>query len=129
MSLSADQRKWVEKAWSEIDEDRLAELNRKMASIPSPTGQERELAEFMVSYMKGAGLFSFYQPIDDHQGNAIGRLQGSGQGPELLLYAPLDTVFSGVEEEDCPYVGTPLPSEMTANAYIKDGNVVGLGAE
>lgn len=128
-SLSADQRKWVEKAWSEIDENRLAELNRKMASIPSPTGQERELAEFMVGYMKGAGIAGFYQPIDDHQGNSIGRLQGSAGGPDLLLYAPLDTAFSGVEEEDCPFVGIQLAPEMTTDACIKDGHVVGLGAE
>jgi acetylornithine deacetylase/succinyl-diaminopimelate desuccinylase-like protein len=129
LPLSQEQAQWVERAWSEIDEGGLGELNRKMASIPSPTGEERELAQFMVSYMSARGLSAFYQPIDDNQGNAIGRLPGSGNGIELLLYAPLDTAFAARPEEDCPWVGFEIPAEMTTDAYIKNGDVIGLGAE
>lgn len=127
--LSKEQEDSIQRAWDEIDEQRLGELNRKMASIPSPTGEERELAQAMVSDMNAVGLSAFYQPIDENQGNAVGRIEGSGGGADLLLYAPLDTAFSGKEDEDCPWVGPKVPPEMTVDAFIKDGDVVGLGAE
>ena len=52
-----------------------------------------------------AALEAFYQPMDDTQGNAIGRLRGSGGGAELMLYAPLDTAFAGTDGEDHPWLG------------------------
>lgn len=129
VNLSAQQEEWIKKAWSEIDELRLGELNRKMASIPSPTGEEAALAQSMVSYMNEVGISALYQPIDENQGNAVGRIQGGGAGADLLLYAPLDTAFSGAVEEDCPWVGARVPQEMTTDAFIKDGDVIGMGAE
>jgi acetylornithine deacetylase/succinyl-diaminopimelate desuccinylase-like protein len=100
-----------------------------MASIASPTGEERQLAQAMVETMNAHGIESFYQPMDDAQGNAIGRISGTGGGADLMLYAPLDTAFSMSEEEECPWIGDRLPPNMTTNAYIRDGNVIGLGAE
>jgi acetylornithine deacetylase/succinyl-diaminopimelate desuccinylase-like protein len=129
LPLSKEQEAWLTRAWSEIDEGRLGELNRKIASIPSPTGEERQLAQFVVSYMSACGFSAFYQPIDENQGNAVGKLLGAGNGSDLLIYAPIDTAFSGRPEEDCPWVGLELPAEMTTEAYIKDGDVIGLGAE
>ena len=120
---------WIKRAWDAIDEAALGELNRLMASIPSPTGEEGQLARAMVEVMNQSGVGAFYQPMDDDQGNAIGRIAGSGGGGDLLLYAPLDTAFSTHEEEECPWIGDQLPGEMTTNAYVRDGDVVGMGAE
>ena len=117
------------RGWNAIDESRLAKLNRLMASIPSPTGEEKQLAQAVVDVMSKSGMDAFYQPMDDAQGNAIGRVQGNGNGADLLLYAPLDTAFSTVEKEECPWVGDRLPAEMTTNAYIQNGDVIGMGAE
>lgn len=127
--LSSAQKEWLERAWSNIDAERLAQLNLQMANIPSPTGEERQLAEFMASYMKGFGLDAFYQPIDEKQGNAIGRLRGSGDGLELLLYSPLDTIYTGKEAEDSPGVASFEEPYMKPNGRLESGNVVGLGAE
>lgn len=129
LPLSKDRETWLKRAWDAIDETKLAELNRLMASIPSPTGEEGQLARSMVDVMNGSGIGAFYQPMDDDQGNAIGRIAGSGEGAELLLYAPLDSAFSANEEEECPWIGDRLPAEMTTNAYVRDGEVVGMGAE
>lgn len=129
LPLSEDREEWVKQAWHAVDESKLAELNRLMASIPSPTGEERQLAQAMVDIMRESAIDAFYQPMDDLQGNAIGRISGKGNGADLLLYAPLDTAFSTVEEEECPWVGDKLPAEMTTDAYIKDGDVIGMGAE
>jgi acetylornithine deacetylase/succinyl-diaminopimelate desuccinylase-like protein len=128
-SLTQEREEWIRRAWQAIDESGLAELNRQMAGIPSPTGEEKELAQAMVSVMTDSGMEAFYQAMNDAQGNAVGRIRGSGHGADLLLYAPLDTAFSKLAGEECPWVGEKLPAEMTTNAYIQDGNVVGLGAE
>src|SRR5262245_49654593 len=128
-SLSKDHETWVKRAWEAIDETSLGELNRLMASIPSPTGEEGPLARAVVDVMDKNGMHAFYQPMDDAQGNAIGKLSGTGGGADLLLYAPLDTAFTTDEEEECPWIGDHLPGEMTTNAYVRDGDVVGMGAE
>src|SRR5207253_2557900 len=94
-----------------------------------PTGEEKQLALVVVDAMNAAGIDAHYQPMGDDQGNAVGLIAGTGGGADLLLYAPLDTAFSTNEEEECPWIGDRLPEEMTTNAYIRDGEVVGMGAE
>ena len=127
--LTRERETWVRRVWDAIDESRRGELNRMMASIASPTGEERQLAQAMVDTMNAYGIESFYQPMDDTQGNAIGHISGTGQGADLMLYAPLDTAFSMSEEEECPWIGDRFPPDMTTNAYMQDGNVIGMGAE
>jgi acetylornithine deacetylase/succinyl-diaminopimelate desuccinylase-like protein len=129
LALGKEREHWIQQAWNAIDESKLAELNRMMASIPSATGEERQLAEAIVDVMKASGIDAFLQPMADHQGNAVGRIAGAKSGADLLLYAPLDTAFSTNEDEECPWVGERLPGEMTTNSYIQDGEVVGMGAE
>ena len=129
LSLGKEREQALKRAWNAIDETNLAELNRLMASIPSPTGEEGQLAQAIVDVMNKSGVEALYQPMDDAQGNAIGRISGTGDGADLLLYAPLDTAFSTSEKEECPWVGARLPAEMTTNAYVRDGDVVGMGAE
>jgi acetylornithine deacetylase/succinyl-diaminopimelate desuccinylase-like protein len=126
--LSADQQTWLETAWGEIEESRLRDLVAGMTSIPSPTGEERPLAEFLADHMGGEGLESWYQPIDDEQGNAVGRLAGAGSGPDLLLYAPIDTLTTGLEDEDVPWVGPRLRPDMRPETSFDGEWVVGLGA-
>ena len=80
-----------------------------MVAIPSPTGEERQLAEHLAGALGGAGLRARYQPIDERQGNAVGRLDGSGDGPELLLYAPIDTLTTGDADGGLPMGGSRAP--------------------
>jgi len=129
LALGKEREQWVTRAWDAIDESKLAELNRMMASIASPTGEEKQVALALVDSMNATGVAAHYQPMGDDQGNAVGRIAGTGNGADLLLYAPLDTAFSTNEEEECPWIGDRLPEEMTTNAYIRDGEVVGMGAE
>jgi acetylornithine deacetylase/succinyl-diaminopimelate desuccinylase-like protein len=129
LALGQEREQWLKCAWDAIDENKLAELNRMMASIPSPTGEERRLAQAIVGIMNASGIDGIYQPMDDDQGNAVGRLLGVGAGADLLLYAPLDTAFSNNEEEECPWIGDRLPAEMAAHGQFSDGDVIGNGAE
>jgi acetylornithine deacetylase/succinyl-diaminopimelate desuccinylase-like protein len=127
IGLSSQQAGWLEKAYAEIDEDRLLRLIMDMVNIPSPTGKEGELAQFMVEYMEKSGLDASYQRMDECRGNAIGRLWGSGEGPELLFYGHLDTSFTGDEAEDFPVTGGKKLPVLRSEALVEDGNVIGLG--
>jgi acetylornithine deacetylase/succinyl-diaminopimelate desuccinylase-like protein len=118
----------LERAWGQIDEARIRKLLVDMVNIPSPTGGERPIAEFVTSYMSQVGLEAFCQRINDLQANAVGRLNGAGGGADLLLYAPLDTDFTGIENEDCPGVGVELPPVLQSIAKDENGYIVGLGA-
>jgi acetylornithine deacetylase/succinyl-diaminopimelate desuccinylase-like protein len=127
--LSAEQRQWLEKAVSLVDEARMRTLNCAITDIHSPTGQEREVNEWMVRHLRELGLDAFYQPLDEHSGNAVGRLQAGGRGPSLLLYAPIDTHLRADRDEDVPWVGPELRPDMLPKGYIADnGDVIGLGA-
>src|ERR1700758_4804783 len=88
--LSREQRGWLEQAVSHIDEDRMRAFNCAITSIHSPTGEERTASEWMVQQMRGLRIDAFYQPLDECAGNAVGQLKGTGGGPSLLLYAPID---------------------------------------
>ncbi|MGH8058026.1 MAG: acetylornithine deacetylase, partial [Candidatus Entotheonellia bacterium] len=74
--LSAEQRHWLEQAISHVDEARMRALNRTLTDIHSPTGEEREISEWMARHMQEIGLHAFYQPLDERSGNAIGQLKG-----------------------------------------------------
>jgi acetylornithine deacetylase/succinyl-diaminopimelate desuccinylase-like protein len=127
--LSHDQQTWLERAWTKIDSRALGELDAALVSIPSPTGEERRLAEFITSHLQAAGLHATYQAIDADQGNAVGRLRGSGEGADLLLYAPIDTAFTGDEGEDLPWLGPSIRTDLQANGHREGDYVIGQGAE
>ena len=65
LPLDKEREEWVMRGWNAIDESRLAKLNRLMASIPSPTGEEKQLAQAVVDVMSKSGMDAFYQPMDD----------------------------------------------------------------
>ncbi len=125
--LTAEQRGWFDAAAALIDVDRLYGLNRDLTAIHSPTGREREASEFMVRHLAGAGFEAWYQPMGETSGNAVARLKGSGGGPSLLLYAPIDTHLEG-NASDVPWVGSRLRPDMVPEARDENGLVVGLGA-
>src|SRR5579859_2285820 len=127
--LSAEQQTWLARAWAQIDPDRLAQLDAALVSIPSPTGEERRVAEFAAAHMRAAGLEGCCQSIDDEQSNAVGRMRGTGAGADLLLYAPLDTAFTGEPAEDLPWLGASIRADLVPDGQIEGDYVIGQGAE
>ncbi|HEY0577208.1 MAG TPA: peptidase dimerization domain-containing protein [Pseudonocardia sp.] len=118
----------LERVTSRIRRDRLADLVAGVVDVPSPTGDEAPLAEHIAEVLRRAGVPARTQPLDDRQANAWGRLHGAGSGPDLLLYAPLDTVTSGREEEDLSWAADTLRPDMRPVAKIENELVCGLGA-
>jgi acetylornithine deacetylase/succinyl-diaminopimelate desuccinylase-like protein len=126
--LSADQASWYQRVLAEITRDRLREIVVEMTAIPSPTGQERALAEHLAARGRRLGLEATCQLLDESEANALLRQPGAGDGPDLLLYAPIDTHTSGEEADDLPWVGPELRSDMRPRAEVHGDYVVGLGA-
>ena len=129
VSLTPEQQQALDKALALIDEDKMRQLDLALTDIHSPTGYERKASEWLAQHMASIGLDSFYQPMDEESGNAIGRLRGSGGGPSLMLYAPVDTHLDADPDRDVPWAGPELTAEMLPDAYVaENGDVIGLGS-
>lgn len=126
--LDPQRQGWVAEAWKHVTEERLRELVVGLVGVPSPTGDERLLAEHIAGTLESVGLRSVCQPLDARQANAWARLEGDGTGPDLMLYAPIDTFTVGDESEDVPWIGPKLREDMRPEATVYDDLVTGLGA-
>ncbi|MBC7778577.1 MAG: M20/M25/M40 family metallo-hydrolase [Proteobacteria bacterium] len=110
---------------AQIDRDELAQLGCDLTSIPSPTGQEREVAEFILAWFRAQGLKAVAQEVEAGRPNAIGILKGSGGGLSLGFNGHTDTSFTGTAE-DLRMVRAVEP-ESELRGSIVDGKVRGLG--
>lgn len=70
-----------------VTETHAVGLLRGMLDIPSPSGQERALAEFLRDALADLG----FRAHVDATGNVVGVLE-RGDGPELMLLGHMDTV-------------------------------------
>jgi acetylornithine deacetylase/succinyl-diaminopimelate desuccinylase-like protein len=126
--LSSAQRAMVDAAVSALDDGWMTRTLAGLVDIPSPFGEERAIAEHIAGVMVDCGLAARVQDIDPQSANAVGTL-GSGDGPRLLIFAPLDSPFTGRAEDEAPWVGDELPPHMIARAIVRDGTVTGLSAD
>ncbi|XVQ09799.1 M20 family metallopeptidase [Spirillospora sp. CA-255316] len=126
--LDDRRREWVSAAWKHVTADRLRELVTGLVDVPSPTGDEGPLAGHIAATLTAAGCPARVQPLDDRQANAWARLDGDGTGPDLMLYAPIDTLTVGEESEDVPWIGPELRPDMSPRAVVDGDLVMGLGA-
>jgi succinyl-diaminopimelate desuccinylase len=110
-----------------VTRDRLAEAICGVVDIPSPTGAEARVAEWIVDHLIANGVAARLQPLDDWQANAVGTLAG-GDGPSTLLYAPLDTFTTGDPAYDVPSATLAMRADMLPRATVHGDLVQGLGA-
>lgn len=109
-----------------IDGRELAELTRDLVDIPSPTGAEREIGEFILDWYGRNGLKPIRQEIDPDRVNAVGVLQGAGGGASLMINGHMDTSFTG--REDNLVLCRELEPQSELRGAIRDGKVYGLAA-
>lgn len=126
--LETEREGWIAAATDLVDVELLRELVIGMVDIPSPTGEEAGLAQWLTDHLTGAGLEAHRQDLDANQANAVARLRGSGGGEDLLLYAPIDTLTVGDPAEDVPWIGPTLRPDMQPRAIVNGDYVIGLGA-
>ena len=109
------------RAAAHITVDGLLALLVDLVDIPSATGQEAEVAHYLVERMRRVGLDTALPLVDPGRPNAVGHLRGGGDGLNLLLTGHMDTSYSGDE--------THLAGEgFKPKAVHRDGWVFGLGA-
>ncbi len=113
------------KILANLDKDELAQLACDLVNIPSPTGQERAVADFILDWYKANGLKPIRQEVEKDRPNAVGILKGQGNGLSLMFNGHMDTSFTGTSE-DLRIVANVEP-ESDLRGSIKDGKVYGLG--
>jgi acetylornithine deacetylase/succinyl-diaminopimelate desuccinylase-like protein len=109
-----------------ITRQECAELTKQLCDIPSPTGAEREIGEFILDWYSRHGIKPVRQEIDQNRINAVGFLEGSGRGTSLQINGHMDTSYTGTEEDRLFCAELEPQSEL--RGAIRDGKVFGLGA-
>jgi acetylornithine deacetylase len=94
MAISKEMK---QKVLSNINEELLVEVSRKLIRIPSETGQEREVSELCQTLMKDLGMDvqGLAHPDTPDSPNAIGVWRGVGGGRGIQYSGHLDTVGIG----------------------------------
>jgi len=115
----------IDRIFSLIRKEELTSLAMDLVNIPSPTGGEGKIAQFIVDWLRSNGIQAFGQEIEEGRYNAVGRLGGSGNGFSLTFNAHLDTAFSGVEA-DLPVLGEIRPEDLP-RAFLVEDRIYGQG--
>jgi acetylornithine deacetylase/succinyl-diaminopimelate desuccinylase-like protein len=122
MALDTETTKTV---LAHIDRDELAGLGCDLTSIPSPTGQEKSIAEFILNWFEANGIKAVRQDVEVDRPNAIGVVKGDGTGLSLGFNGHMDTSFTGTAEDARMVANMEPESELTGK--IVGGKVQGLG--
>jgi acetylornithine deacetylase/succinyl-diaminopimelate desuccinylase-like protein len=104
-----------------IDKERLVELALRAVSIPSLTGDEQAMADFMRDTLARMGLEVQVQEIEPGRANVLATWPGEGGGPTLMLNGHMDTSYSGRE----PWLAG-IPG-FQPQGFVEDGRIYGLG--
>src|ERR1700693_3345471 len=89
----------AKKVLAQIDRKELAQLACDLTSIPSPTGQEKAVAEFILAWFERNGLKAVRQDVEVDRPNAVGILKGDGSGLSLGFNGHTDTSFTGTSAD------------------------------
>ena len=99
-----------------------------LRNLPSPTGRENGVGDYILDWFHKNGLKTIRQDIGEERLNAIGIIKGTGGGVSLSFNGHMDVPYSG-DEEDLLYMSKELfekPAHQP-KAYVKDGRIYGLG--
>src|SRR3989337_3563134 len=118
-------KKAAKQVLANIDRDELAQLGCDLVNIPSPTGQEKAVAEYILHWFQESGLKPVRQEVEVDRPNAVGVLKGDGTGLSLGFHGHMDTSFTGTQEDLRMVAALEPDSELKGS--IKDGKVRGLG--
>jgi acetylornithine deacetylase/succinyl-diaminopimelate desuccinylase-like protein len=75
-----------------IQQGRLVELTQTLVEIPSVTGNEHSLSDWVFDYLTSLGMDDVKRlPVKDAGDTIVSCLEGSQDGPGMLLLFHLDT--------------------------------------
>jgi acetylornithine deacetylase len=110
----------VEKILAQLKEDEIVAMSRDVINIPSPTGEELQMAQYMQNTLQELGLHVTWQEVEEGRANVVGRWIGSGGGKNLMFNGHMDTSNTGRENFLTGLGYKP-------NAVVKNGFLYGLG--
>jgi len=110
----------VEKILAQVKEDEIVAMSRDVINIPSPTGEELQMAQYMQNALEELGLHVTWQEVEEGRANVVGRWIGSGGGRNLMFNGHMDTSNTGREDFLTGLGYKP-------NAVVKNGFLYGLG--
>src|SRR4029450_8326787 len=106
-----------------IDRNELTELTKELVDIPSPTGSERAIGEFILDWYSKHGIKPIRQEIDPNRVNAVGIIKGRGDGVSLMINGHMDTSYTGTEEDRM--FCRELEPDSELKGAVRDGKVFG----
>ena len=110
----------AEKILAQVKEDEIVAMARDVINIPSPTGEELQMAQYMRRALQELGLHVTWQEVEEGRANVVGRWTGSGGGKNLMFNGHMDTSNTGREDFLTGLGYKP-------NAVVKNGFLYGLG--
>jgi acetylornithine deacetylase/succinyl-diaminopimelate desuccinylase-like protein len=110
----------AEQILAQVKEDEIVAMARDVINIPSPTGEELQMAQYMQNALQALGLQVTWQEVEEGRANVVGRWIGSGGGKNLMFNGHMDTSNTGREDFLAGLGYKP-------NAVVKNGFLYGLG--
>lgn len=112
-----------------ISKQEVVDLAKDIVNIPSPTGEEGELAEFIAEWLSEAGIRAQTQTIEDDRYNAVGRIPGTGDGDaaSLSFNGHMDTSQTGEDYDYRVYGEQSQRRAWRPEAFERDGRLYGAG--
>ncbi len=105
---------------SHVDRDGIVQMSKDVISIPSPTGDEYEMADYMRSVFRKMKLQVAWYEVEEDRPNVVGLAEGNGEGPSLMFNGHMDTSYTGQEEHLTGIGFKPEP-------VVQEGVIYGLG--
>ncbi len=87
--------KLVDRVLAEVREDEIVAMSTDVINIPSPTGEELQMAQYMQSALQTLGLDVAWQEVEAGRANVIGRWKGASIGKNLMFIGHMDTSNTG----------------------------------
>jgi acetylornithine deacetylase/succinyl-diaminopimelate desuccinylase-like protein len=115
----------AQRVLAQIDRNELAQLGCDLTGIPSPTGQEKAIAEFILGWFDRNGIKPVRQEVEPDRPNAVGVVKGDGTGLSLGFNGHMDTSFTGTSADSRMAAGLEPESELKGR--IVGDKVQGLG--
>ena len=110
----------VERILAEVREEEIVAMSCDLINIPSPTGEELRMAEYMRDVLQRLSLSVTWQEVEEGRANVVGRWTGSGGGKNLMFNGHMDTSNTG-REAFLAGIG------YKPSAVVKNGMIYGLG--
>ena len=111
----------IDQILGSITQERLVELGQTLIGIPSVTGEEAPISEYVYQFLKDLGLAVQKIPVEDAGPTLVGYLRGRSDDPRFMVNFHLDTFPQCEGWTHNPYRSPP-------EHYPNETRLYGLGA-